>query len=168
MRLKKFVENEGKGYQVRMAKPEKYKKINPRTNRMKKFKRQRFMSTDITPEDRSFKNQPKYADGKSKVKFQDWLEIKGEGGGKNSDGISRPNFYGKAANGKWYGWSHRAVYGFKAGDKITGDNGGKKVEYPKLPDGSPDFDHGKYEPDFTIKDDAHAREVAIRFADSVS
>jgi len=158
MRLKKFVEGEGKGYQVRMAKPEKYRKINPRTNREKNFKRQRFMSTDIAPEKRTFKNQPKYADGNSKVKFQDWLEIKTEPDKR----------IGKAADGKWYGWSHRTVYGFKAGDKITGKHDAKKVEYPKLPDGSLDFDNGKYEPDFTIKDDNHAREVAMTFADNVS
>ena len=51
---------------------------------------------------------------------------------------------------------------------MTGDSGGKKVEYPKLPDGSNDWDNGKYESDFTIKNDIHARDVAIRFADSVS
>ena len=102
MRLKKFVEGDGKGYQVKMAKPEKYRKLNPRTNRMKNFKKQRFMSTDVKPEDRSFDNQPKYADGKPQVRFQDWLEIKPEENGQNN--------HGKAANGKWYGWSHRAVY----------------------------------------------------------
>lgn len=161
MRLKKFVEGEGKSYQVRMAKPEKYRKINPRTNRMKNFKRQRFMSTDIPPEKRSFDNQPKYADGKPQVKFQDWLEIK-------SDPNEIRKNYGKSANGEYYGWSHRAIYGFKAGDKVTGDSAGKKVVYPKLPDGSLDFDNGKYEPDFTIKDDNHAREVAMTFADNVS
>ena len=158
MRLKKFVEGEGRGYQVRMAKPEKYRKINPRTNREKNFKRQRFLTTNISPEERSFKNQPKYADGKPQVKFQDWLEIKTE---------PDKNNLGKAADGKWYGWSHRAIYGFKAGDQVTGDSGGKKVDYPKLPDGSLDFDNGKYEPDFVIKNDAHAREVAMTFADNV-
>lgn len=159
MRLKKFVKTEGKGYQVKMAKPEKYRKINPRTNRMKNFKRQRFMSTDIKPEDRSFDNQPKYADGKPQVRFQDWLEIARE---NSMDG------YGKAANGSWVGWSHRAIYGFKTGDKVTGDSGGKKVEYPKLPDGTNDWDNGKYEPDFVIKNDAHAREVSIQFHKNVS
>ena len=159
MRLKKFVEGEGKGYQVKMAKPEKYRKVNPRTNREKNFKRQRFMSTDIAPENRTFKNQPKYADGKPQVKFQDWLGIETEKGTNN---------LGKGANGKWYGWSHRAVYGFKSGDKVTGDSAGKKVDYPKFSNGDIDFDNGKYEPDFTIKNDTHAREVAARFADSVS
>jgi len=120
--------------------------------------------TDIDPKDRDFNNIPKYADGKSRVKFQDWLEIKSEKRNSNHDNTS----FGKAANGQWYGWSHRSVYGFKAGDKITGETGAKKVDYPKLPDGQTDWDNGKYEPDFTIKDDAHAREVAIRFADSVS
>lgn len=25
---------------------------------------------------------------------------------------------GKSTDGKWYGWSHRAIYGFKIGDKV--------------------------------------------------
>ena len=154
MRLKKYVN----GYQVKMKKPEKYKKVNPRTNRIKTFRKQRFLTTDIPPQERSFKNIPKYADGKSKVNFQDWLEIEHESD-KN---------YGKAPNGKWYGWSHRAVYGFKAGDKVTGDNSGKKVEYPTLPDGGNDWDNPTHEPDFVIKNDNHAREVAIQFAKNVS
>jgi len=130
------------------------------------------LRTGIKPEDRSFKNIPKYSDGKNRVKFQDWLEIKGEGGRNPGDCKKgqhpTPHSYGKAANGKYYGWSHRAVYGFKAGDKVEGDSGGKNVDYPKLPDGSNDWENGKYEDDFTIKDDDQAREVAIRFADSVS
>lgn len=158
MRLKEFVNGDGKGFQVKMAKPEKYRKMNPKSNRMKNFKRVRYLSTDIKPEKRTFENQPKYADGHPKVRFQDWLGI--ETGEKTG--------VGKATDGKWYGWSHRAVYGFKAGDKVTGDSGGKKVDYPKLPDGSEDWDNGNYEADFTIKDDAHAKEVAMRFHDSVS
>ncbi len=117
--------------------------------------------TDIPPEQRGMKNLPRYkGTNKPRVRFQDWLQLKPGDPGKAS--------HGKAANGKWYGWSHRAIYGFKAGDKVEGDSCAKKVDYPKLPDGTPDFDNGKYEPDFTIKNDDHAREVAIRFADSVS
>jgi hypothetical protein len=91
------------------------------------------------------------------------LEIKGEKRSKDSN----VNSFGKAANGKWYGWSHRAISSFKAGDDVTGDSLGKKVTYPKNADGSYDFDNGNYEPDFTIKDDGHAREVAKTFADNV-
>jgi hypothetical protein len=113
--------------------------------------------TNIPPEKRSFKNLPKYSDGKSRVKFQEWLHIKGEGGRNPSDCKKgqppTPNSYGKSSNGKWYGWSHRAVYGFKAGDEIKGDNLGKKQTT---------------DPDFTIKNDDHAREVAMTFADNVS
>ncbi len=72
------------------------------------------------------------------------------------------------ADGKWYGWSHRAVYGFKPGDKIKGKHLGKKVVYKKLPNGDYDWDNGEYEPDFVIKDDNHAKQVAITFADNVS
>lgn len=123
MKFEKYV---GQKYEVPM-----HKTIN------KKLK------TDIPPEKRSFKNLPKYADGKNKVRFQDWLEIKGEGKGS----------YGKSANGKWYGYSHRAVYGFKSGDKVEGDSLGKARTS---------------DPDFTIKDDDHAKQVAIQFSKNVS
>jgi hypothetical protein len=152
-------------YDVPMIKREKNKKINPKTNRVKTFRKMMNHTTEISPEDRNFKNLPRYANDKPKVKFQDWLLIKPEKRNPSHDASS----IGKsAADGKWYGWSHRAVYGFGVGDKITGDSGGKKVEYPKLPDGTPDWDNGKYEPDFTIKTDAHAKQVAVTFADSVS
>ena len=148
-------------YQVPMINKEKFKKINPKTNRMKTSKKTKYLTTDIKPEDRTFKNLPKYSTGKSKVRFQDWLLIKPEKHKYASIGYSE-------ADGKWYGWSHRAVYGFKAGDKVEGDSLGKKVEYPKLPSGELDFDNGKYEKDFTIKDMNHAREVAITFSNNVS
>lgn len=160
-KFKKFAETT---YTVPMAKREKYKKINPKTNRVKNFSKTKQMVTEIPPEERSFKNIPKYATGKTKVKFQDWLEIEQE----KIKPDHTANSFGKAKNGKWYGWSHRAVYGFKAGDEVKGDNLGKKVEYAKLPDGADDFDKPSYEPDFTIKDDTHAREVAIAFAENVS
>jgi hypothetical protein len=184
-KFKDFVETT---YTVPMIKREKYRKINPKTNREKNFKRMRQLVTKVAPEGRSFKNMPKYSTGKNKVSFQDWLLIKGE---KTHPDHSVASIGKSEADGKWYGWSHRAVYGFKAGDKVTGDSIGKKVEYPKYTQsdidaaksaasksgeatviiptvGELDFDNGKYEPDFTIKDDAHAREVAIRFAENVS
>jgi len=162
--MPKFKDYADKKYTVPMAKREKYKKINPKTNRMKNFKKTRQMVTEIPPEERSFKNIPKYASGKNKVTPQAWLEIEAEKAKPEHSATS----FGKSANGKWYGWSHRAIYGFKAGDEVKGDSLGKKVEYPELPDGSPDFDKPSYEADFTIKDDSQAREVAIRFAENVS
>ena len=118
---------------------------------------------------RSFKNIPKYADGKNRVRFQDWLHIKGEGSKKMENGMRTPNSYGYSeAMNAWVGWSHRAVASFKPGDEIKGDSLGKKVDYPKLPDGDFDWDNGKYEPDFVIKDMDHAKEVAITFARNVS
>ena len=174
-------------YTVPMAKREKYRKINPKTNREKNFKRIRQLVTKVSPEERSFKNIPKYATGKNKVRFQDWLLIKGE---KTHPDHSVASIGKSEADGKWYGWSHRAVYGFKAGDKVKGESIGKKVEYPKYTQSDVDaalaaaaksdkaaaiptvgelnFDNGKYEADFTIKDDAQAREVAITFAENVS
>ena len=97
------------------------------------------ISTDISPEDRTTKNLPRFANGKAKVKFQDWLCLKTIG-----------NSVGKSPNGKWYGWSHRAMYGFGIGDKVKkGDCAYTNKEY-------------------TIKTDEQAKQTAINFADSVS
>jgi len=82
-----------------------------------KSKTKRKFKTSVKPEDRSFKNLPRYSNKKAKVRFQDWLGIVGEGGGVRG-GIPRPNYHGKSTNGKHYGWSHRAVYGFEAGQTI--------------------------------------------------
>jgi len=100
--------------------------------------------TSVPPAKRSFKNLPRNASNKRpQVSWKHWLMIKAEKQG-----------YGKSeANGKWYGWSHRAAYGFQAGDRIKGNSLGKK---------SP---HG---PDFIIKDENHAKKVAQTFADNVS
>ena len=174
-------------YTVPMIKREKYRKINPKTNREKNFKKLRQLVTKVAPEDRSFNNIPKYATGKNKVTPQAWLLIKGE---KTHPDHSVASIGKSEADGKWYGWSHRAIYGFKAGDEVKGDSIGKKVEYPKYTQsdvddaqtaaaksdksiaiptvGELDFDNGKYEADFTIKNDAQAREVAITFAENVS
>ncbi len=119
--------------------------------------------TKLEPKERTYRNCPKYADGRNRVNFKEWLEIKGE----KRKSESQVTSFGKAANGKWYGWSHRAINSFQAGDDITGDSLGKKVTYPKAEDGTTDWDNGNYEPDFTIKDDKHAREVAKTFADNV-
>ena len=104
--------------------------------------------TDIKPEERSFDNLPKYSTGKSKVRFQDWLMIKSE----KSDPDDTVHSFGKSeADGKWYGWSHRAVYGFGKGDKVSKDICGNTS--------------GK---EYTIQSDEQAREVAMAFADDVS
>jgi len=74
---------------------------------------------------------------------------------------------GKSAkNGKWYGWSHRALGGFRPGDKA----------FPKLSGKHTDWDLDKreqWEKDQrakapVIKTDAEARQSAINFADWVS
>lgn len=160
MRLKRYV---NEIYQVRMRKPEKHKKVNPKTNRIKTYRKERFMDTDISPEERSTKNIPKYSDGSLKVRITDWLEIE-----RNQSKDGSILNWGWAKNGKCYGFSHRAIYGFKPGDEVKGDSLGKKVEYKELPDGDYDWDNGKYEPDFIIKDKRHAEEVAKTFASNVS
>ena len=111
------------------------------------------LKTSIKPEDRSFKNLPRYSNKKARVDFKDWLMIKGEGGTQGGKGrVPTPNYYGKSeADGKWYGWSHRAVYGFKEGDKIAKDTIGN--------------DTGK---EYTLKGEPEAKELAIKFAKGVS
>jgi hypothetical protein len=138
-KIDKFVGNEPKEYVYKTAGGGEYKTKEPLSKR-------------------SLKNIPKYSNGSYKVRFQDWLHIKTE---KNSFGKSE-------ADGKWYGWSHRAIYGFGVGDEVKGDSLGKKIEYDKLPNGDLDWDNGKYEPDFIIKTEDQARQVAITFAKNVS
>lgn len=104
--------------------------------------------TSIEPEKRTFKNLPRYADGKPKVRFQDWLLIKPQ---KRSPEHSVASFGKSDADGKWYGWSHRAVYGFKKGDVIKPGDSGNDTEK-----------------EFTLTSDDNAREYAIKFAESVS
>ena len=130
---------------VLMARPERYRKVNPRTGRMKKFRRQRWMKTKVAPADRTFRNLPRYADGRPKVRFQDWLEIetRTEGGAT----------FGRAADGKWYGWSHRAVYGFGVGTEIPEDCCYKK--------------RGRKAP-YKIETEEEAKEHAMGFSRAVS
>lgn len=97
------------------------------------------IKTDIPPEERELDNRPKYSTGKAKVNFRDWL------GFNDSSGS-----VAKASNGKWYGWSHRAVYGFGIGDKV------KKGDCAYV-------DHA-----YTIKTEDQAKKTAEQFADSVS
>ena len=122
----------------------KFKKINPKTNRMKKFKSTQWYKTTIPPEKRSFKNLPRYANKRSIVRFQDWLEF------SNKD---KKKSIGRGCDGKWYGWSHRAIAGFKIGTEIKkGDIFKKK---------------NKTCP-YKIKTEAEAKEHAIGFARAVS
>ena len=99
----------------------------------------RKIKTNIPPEKRSLKNLPRDSKGKPKVKFQDWLGMKTTTGS-----------VGKGSDGKWYGWSHRAVWGFGIGDKV------KK--------GDIIFDCKEY----VIKSEDQAHEAAKKFADGVS
>lgn len=132
-------------FRIPMREKQKHKKLNPKTNRMKNFKKTRYLDTEVPPEKRTFKNLPRYADGRPKVTFQQWLMIKTEPHEHASIGKSQ-------ADGKWYGWSHRAVHGFKIGDKIEGDNLAKK----------------EGEKDYTIETEEQAKQAAINFSDGVS
>lgn len=134
-------------FRVPKKKKKKVRDFNPKTNRMKNFKRNEYFETNIKPEDRTLKNIPRYK-GNQKlpiVRFQEWLQI------KKPSHLNDHHSYGKATNGKWYGWSHRAIGEFYVGKKVTddtiGNEGGKS---------------------FTIKSDQQAQEMAKRFAKEVA
>lgn len=70
-------------------------------------------------------------------------------------------------DGKWYGWSHRAIYGFKIGDKVKeGDccaSSGWTEEY--LKDHS---DEQVLSVGFEAKTEEDCKKMAMAFASSVS
>lgn len=108
------------------------------------------VKTDIEPEDRTLKNLPRYSTGKSKINFRDWLLIK-----KPSKFKSLKNFdysWGMGENGKFYGWSHRAVGEFYPGKTVN-------------PDICGNIKPGKK---WKIKSETEAAKQAISFARSVS
>lgn len=142
----KFKDYDDKTFMVKKLKPAKVKDLNPNTLRMKTYKRTDYVKTDIPPEKRTLKNLPRYADKKAKVHFKDWMGIKGQ----KLDSKASAESYGKSdATGEWYGWSHRAIAGFKVGDVVKADTcGNTKGEY-------------------TIKTDDQAKETAINFAKDV-
>ena len=116
---------------------------------MKNFKTLQYFETDIKPEDRTFDNLPRYANEESKVKFTDWLQIKKP---TTIEGLNNIHYsWGKGCDNKFYGWSHRAIYGFGIGDKVTTDTCGN--------------DSGK---EYVIKDEKQAAQTAINFARDVS
>lgn len=134
-------------YKVPMIEKEKDKRFNPKTNRIKTFRITRYLFTNIPPEKRDFKNLPRYANKKPKVRFQDWLEIDV----KKLQPDDSVTSWGWSPNGKCYGWSHRAVYGFKVGDLVKSDAMGNVT--------------GK---EYVIKTREQAEEAAKNFARSVS
>ncbi len=164
-------------YAVPIIKKNVKKVINPATGRLKNKKITKYLKTNIAPEDRTLKNIPKYSNNKPKVKFQDWLQLR-----KPPDIETDGHSVGKAANGKWYGWSHRAIYGFTVGDVIKPNSIGNKYKYGeqvekkydqiKKNKGSEEAEKyrkslAKFKP-YKIKTDKEALEHAIRFARDVS
>lgn len=140
--MSKFKEYSEKTWTVKKKNPKKVKELNPETLRTKTYRRTDYVTTSVSPDKRSFKNIPKYADGRDKVDFRDWLGIKAE---KRNPDHSVATFGKAEADGKWYGWSHRAINGFGVGDTVkSGDK------------------------EYTIKTDDEARQAAIDFAEEVS
>ena len=145
--MPKFRDYDASTYTVKMKKPKKVKELNPNTLRTKTYKRTRVMVTSVPPEKRSTKKVPKYADGSNKVHTTDWLGIKPEKRKPEHD----VGTYGKSTNGKWYGWSHRAIAGFKVGDTVKANAAGNTS--------------GK---DYEIKTDDQAKQAAMDFAEDVA
>jgi len=106
------------------------------------------LKTNIAPENRSLDNLPRDSNKKAKCKFQDWLEI--------------PKNCGKGSDGKYYGWSHRAIYGFGKGDTVSGDSMAHK-DYDWNDD-----EKGIKHQSYTIKSDKDAQKHAIRFMKEIS
>ena len=65
---------------------------------------------------------------------------------------------GLSRDGRWYGWSHRAIQGFKAGDMLFEEN------FPGADESTPFRLHGRK----VITTDADARQAAVNFASYVS
>jgi len=144
----KFKDYDDKTFLVKRLKPDKVKDLNPNTLRMKTYKRTAYVKTDVPMVKRTLGNLPRYADKKPKVHFKEWMGIKGE--------KLHPDFsvdsYGKSeADGKWYGWSHRAIYGFGVGDTVKADTIGNKDSK-----------------EYVIKTDDQAKAAAKAFASEVS
>jgi hypothetical protein len=123
--------------------------------------------TNIPPEQRSFKNLPRDSKKKAKVRFQDWLGIKGN-----------PS---KGYDNRWYGYSHRAIASFGIGDTIKMDMIGNKYQYGKDIEkmySKIEQEKGYEEADkyiksitfkpYQIKTDEEAKEHAERFRNDVS
>ena len=136
-------------YEIPKLKKEKFKKLNPKTNRMKISRKTKYLKTEIPPENRTLKNLPKYADKISRVRFQDWLEMK-----QDSDFSKKGASGGKGCDGKWYGYSHRAIFGFKKGHVVKNNDHIGRDTKRKTP--------------YTIKSDNDAKQHAIRFSREVS
>lgn len=144
----KFKDYDDKTFMVKRLKPVKVKDLNPNTLRTKTYKRVGYVKTDVPMEKRTLKNLPRYSDKKAKVHFKDWMGIKGQ---KIQSSHSAESFGKADADGKWYGWSHRAIYGFGIGDVVKADTCGNET--------------GK---EYTIKTDDQAKQAAIAFANDVA
>ena len=140
----KFKDYDDKTFMVKRLKPIKVKDLNPNTLRTKTYKRVGYVKTEVPIERRTLNNLPRYSDSKPKVHFRDWMGMK----------MCRDTSHSVAkadADGKYYGWSHRAIYGFGIGDVVKADTCGNET--------------GK---EYTIKSDDQAKQAAIAFAKDVA
>jgi hypothetical protein len=111
---------------------------------MKTYKRTDYIKTDIPLEKRTLKNLPRYSNDTPKVHFKDWM-------GMDMCSDTKYSVAKSKADGKYYGWSYRTMYGFGIGDKVSVDTCGNET--------------GK---EYTIKDEEMAKQTAINFVKDVS
>ena len=106
------------------------------------------IETTLPPEKRTLENIPKYSDGSSKVRFQDWLEL--ERSPKLWPKLNDVS-WGWGKNSRCYGWSHRGIGEFKVGDKVRRDTIGN--------------DHDK---EYTLETYKQVEEIAKKYAREVA
>lgn len=140
----KFKEFSDKTFMVKKLRSTKVRDLNPNTLRMKTYKRTDYIKTDVPLEKRTLKNLPRYSNDSPKVHFKDWMGMKMCTDTDHSVAKSE-------ADGKYYGWSHRAIAGFKIGDKVSVDTCGNET--------------GK---EYTINTEDEAKQTAINFAKDVA
>ncbi len=125
----------------------KFKEFDNSVFTVKRINGNGYIKTNVPMEKRTLNNLPRYSDKKARVHFRDWMGIKGE---KTKEHHTVHSIGKAEADGKWYGWSHRAIAGFGVGDTVKADTCGNT--------------QGEY----VIKTDDQAKETAINFANDVA
>ena len=98
----------------------------------------------------------------AKTEFQKWKDkLQIDTSVKSPKYKERVGLGKSKVNGKWYGWSHRALCGFAPGDVV--EKGDVICDVPKGDRSASSFPAG-----YKIKDDADAERAAACFAGQVA
>ncbi|MFW6242671.1 MAG: hypothetical protein ACOC2W_00770 [bacterium] len=104
-----------------------------------------FFEVASIKEKRTLKNKP------NKTSIREWMQIEKDDRFKDEPWYDKGNWGKSKVDGKYYGWSHRAIFGFYPGHKVKSSTGGN----PK-------------DTEWTIKSDKDAAMMAALFSKSVS